>query len=256
MRFFQTLKIGTLCSAALFSISHVVAAPTEVSAAAVVEKKSTEKESTEKERTEQKNIDAQALVTLLADMNSIKGLFSQTITDADGSVLQATKGTYKIKRPGFLYWETLPPYEQIIISNSQKLWVYDPDLEQVTVHSGQDLDKGPADILNGDLAEINQQYVVNKILPSDTASKKSESVSSKGLASRVGFTLTPINLDASSFAQVTIWFENKNLSLIEMSDKLSQITLIEFTDTVLNTDMSASEFVFTPPKDIDIIIAN
>lgn len=239
MRFFQTLKVFTLCSAALFSVSHVVAAPAQVPAVVNAE-----------------SVDAQALVVLLADMNSIKGLFSQTITDADGSVLQETKGIYKIKRPGFLYWETLPPYEQTIISNSQKLWVYDPDLEQVTVHSGQDLDKGPADILNGDLNEINQQYVVNKIIPSDAESKTSKSASSKVLESRVGFTLTPINLDASSFAQVTIWFENNNVSLIEMLDKLSQITLIEFSDTVLNTEMNAGEFVFIPPKDIDIIIAN
>lgn len=243
MRFFQTLKICTLCSAAFFSISQAMAASTQMPA--TVEKQSVEK-----------STDAQALVALLADMNSIKGLFSQTITDTDGSVLQATKGTYKIKRPGFLYWETLPPYEQIIVSNSQKLWVYDPDLEQVTIHSGQDLDKGPADILNGDLNEINQQYVVNKILPKDVVSKTQKGIPGKVLENRVGFTLTPISLDASSFAQVTIWFEGKNLSLIEMLDKLSQITLIQFSDTALNTEMHASEFVFSPSEDIDIIIAN
>lgn len=249
MRFFQTLKICTWCSAAFFSVSQVMAAPAETSAV-------TEQDRIGQKSTESKNTDAQMLVALLADMNSIKGLFSQTITDADGSVLQETKGTYKIKRPGFLYWQTLPPYEQEIISNSQKLWVYDPDLEQVTVHSGQDLDKGPADILNGDLDEINQQYIVNKIRPSNVDSKKSENASANVLEDRVGFMLTPINIEGSSFAQVTIWFENNQVSLIEMLDKLSQITLIQFSDTVLNTEMHASEFVFTPPADIDIIIAN
>lgn len=254
MHFFQTLKIGTLCSAAFFCTSQVMAAPTQTSN--TVEAERVEKTSVEKTSVGKKSTDAQALVALLADMNSIKGSFAQTITDADGSVLQATKGTYKIKRPGFLHWETLPPYEQIIISNSQRLWVYDPDLEQVTIHSAQHLDKGPADILNGDLNEINQQYVVNKILPSDAVPKKQKDASANVLESRVGFTLTPINVDVSSFAQVTIWFQNENLSLIEMLDKLSQITLIQFSDTTLNAEMNASEFVFTPPQDIDIIIAN
>lgn len=251
MRFFQMLKISTLSSIMFLATSHVMAAPAVVEQDSVVQA-STKKTSTDKKSVEQKHTDAPALVALLADMNSIKGLFSQTITDADGSVLQETKGTYKIKRPGFLYWQTLPPYEQEIISNSQKLWVYDPDLEQVTVHSGQDLDKGPADILNGDLDEINQQYVVNKILANGVDAKKS----GDALESRVGFMLTPINLEGSSFAQVTIWFENNQVSLIEMLDKLSQITLIQFSDTVLNAEMNASEFVFTPPADIDIIIAN
>lgn len=249
MRFFQTLKICTLCSAAFFSISPVMAAPTQTS-------NTVEAERVEQKSVGKKSTDAQALVALLADMNSIKGSFAQTITDSDGSVLQTTNGTYKIKRPGFLYWETLPPYEQVIMSNSQKLWVYDPDLEQVTVHSGHDLDKGPADILNGDLNEINQQYVVNKIQPNDAAPTKLKDASGTVLESRVGFTLAPINLDTSSFAQVTIWFQNESLSLIEMLDKLSQITLIQFSDTTLNTEMNASEFVFTPPEDIDIIIAN
>ena len=189
-----------------------------------------------------KNADAQALVALLKNMDSIAGRFDQTITDPDGSVLQATKGTYKIKRPGFLYWETLPPYEQIIVSDSQTLWVYDPDLEQVTIRNGRDLDKGPAYILNGNLDEINNQYTISKL--------------ESGKSNSIGFVLMPKNTRASSFASVSIWFVDDKVNLIEMLDKLSQITLIQFSETIINANMSDSVFAFTPPAGVDIVTDN
>jgi len=77
---------------------------------------------------------AQNLVNRLSLMSNLSGKFEQKITDESNEELQKTQGKFVLKRPGNLWWNTAPPFEQLVVSNGEKLWVYDPDLEQVTIY--------------------------------------------------------------------------------------------------------------------------
>lgn len=198
-------------------------------------------------KAEQDN-DAKALVAILSSMESISGKFEQRIDDPDGTQLQLTHGTFKIKRPGFLYWKTSPPYEQLVVSDSKTLWVFDPDLEQVTIKNSDVIDNGPAHILNGDLAEINSQYIIQETSNTQAVENK-DSVD----PSDTVFTLTPVNVTGGAFARVDIHFIKNILAKITMLDKLGQSTTIVFTQTIINQTMADTDFVFVPPTGVDVI---
>lgn len=203
---------------------------------------------------------AQALVNRLSLISSLEGNFQQSVIDESGESLQETKGTYKLQRPGFLDWNTAPPFEQRVISNGDKLWVYDPDLEQVTIYNQEKIQDGPANILNGNLEQIKTNYHVEydsvghlkktgQTKVKDEI-KHSEAMSKKGLRR---FVLTPKDQENGSFSEVALVFTDKAIQKISMLDKLGQQTIIRFSETKLNTPMSESDFLFTPPAETDIV---
>ncbi len=75
----------------------------------------------------------QRLTELLGKAQTIAGRFSQLTLDGSGTQLQETAGEMLLKRPGLFRWHTDEPMEQLLVSNGEKVWLYDPDLEQVTI---------------------------------------------------------------------------------------------------------------------------
>ena len=69
------------------------------------------------------------LTKLLTQAQTITGSFSQLSLDGSGVNLQETTGKMALKRPGLMRWHTDPPLEQLLVSNGQKVWLYDPDLD-------------------------------------------------------------------------------------------------------------------------------
>src|SRR5690606_5707830 len=74
-----------------------------------------------------------SLQSLLAPLASLSADFRQVISDGEGYEIQALTGTMDVARPGKVYWKSAPPYEQLVVSDATTLWLYDADLEQVTV---------------------------------------------------------------------------------------------------------------------------
>ena len=75
------------------------------------------------------------LTGLLDQAQTLSGRFSQLTLDGSGTQLQETSGQMALKRPGLFRWHTDAPQEQLLVSNGQKVWLYDPDLMQVTVQT-------------------------------------------------------------------------------------------------------------------------
>lgn len=174
----------------------------------------------------------------LNGINTLSGNFTQTITDQDGNEIQeTTSGNFLIKRPGYFYWETLPPYEQLIIGNPDRLWVYDPDLEQVTVHKQSQLENSPASILSGDDKNIKEKYTV-------TAEKK------KGTTE---YHLRGKEEGQKSFDTLTFVFKGDALQALALKDSLGQTTAITFNDVEVNREIDSARFNFEPPPGVDII---
>jgi len=73
------------------------------------------------------------LKAFVAQTQSARAVFSQQVMDKDGKTVQSGSGRVAFQRPGKFRWEYLKPYEQLIVGDGEKLWVFDKDLSQVTV---------------------------------------------------------------------------------------------------------------------------
>src|SRR5687768_9284600 len=70
---------------------------------------------------------------LLRNIRSMRADFIQTLMDNNGKMIQQSWGKMALQRPGQFRWETKRPNEQLIVANGSRLWIYDPDLQQVVV---------------------------------------------------------------------------------------------------------------------------
>ena len=165
--------------------------------------------------------------------------FQQTVKDHEGYVTQELGGQLKLARPNKVYWETFPPYEQIVVANEERVWIYDPDLEQVTVQSsGPSLD-GPLVLLSESLEALREKYEVSRE------------------ASDIGdaFSLTPhVSDQESSFAQLRFGFVEDSLQTITITDKLRQTTNIKLSELSVNTPVPDETFIFTVPEGVDTVV--
>ncbi len=177
----------------------------------------------------------QNLTARLQKLESLQGEFEQVITSDKGKTLQTSQGTFTMKRPGYFLWRTQAPHEQLVVGNPDKLWVYDPDLEQVTIRQGAAKgDNSPARLLSGDIASLAPQFSIQEASPNH-------------------FTLTPKNPAAENFAQIQFDFEGDKLVLMAFVDKLGQQTRLNLKNTQANLPLDIKLFTFEPKPGTDII---
>jgi outer membrane lipoprotein carrier protein len=146
-----------------------------------------------------------------------------------------------VKRPGLFRWETLKPSNQLVTTNGNVLWIYDPDLMQATK---QQLDtqvgNTPALLLSGDPRKLNESFVI-----SEEQGGKGEQV----------FLLKPRSKDAL-FDHLKVRFKGAQLLQMTLADSLGQKTDIRFLNVKVNPSLKGKLFEFTPPKGVDIIDEN
>ncbi|MBD9501108.1 outer membrane lipoprotein chaperone LolA [Pseudomonas sp. BGr12] len=180
---------------------------------------------------------AQRLSGMLTKAQTMTARFSQLTLDGSGTRLQETAGTLGLKRPGLFRWHTDAPNEQLLISNGEKIWLYDPDLEQVTIQKlDQRLTQTPALLLSGDVSKIGQSF--------DITAKDGGNV--------VDFTLKPKSKD-TLFDSLRISFRSGVVNDMQLIDSVGQRTNILFFDVKMNEAMDAKQFVFDVPKGVDVI---
>ncbi|WNO07546.1 outer membrane lipoprotein chaperone LolA [Teredinibacter sp. KSP-S5-2] len=177
-----------------------------------------------------------SLVEKLERIQTYSSHFQQTILDANGNEVQVTEGEFNAQRPGKFYWQTEPPYEQLVVGNEETVWVYDPDLEQVTIHQ-QQLANTPAAILSGDLSEISQKYRVEQ----------------QKQGKKTVFNLQPVATSGADFSSLLIAFKGKSLVGLTLIDQLGQKTEIAFSKIKTNKKMDSTLFEFVAPEGSDVI---
>ena len=173
----------------------------------------------------------ETLSTLTAD-------FVQVVQDKQGQVTERASGTLSISRPNRFRWDYQQPYAQTIVADGRKLWLYDPDLEQVTVRSlEQGLGATPAMLLSG-------------------SGKVGDAFSAGPIDQQQGLTwyrLSP-KQKGSDFERVSLGFDSRNeLAAMELVDKLRQTTTIEFSRVKRGAALGDSLFRFVPPPGADVI---
>jgi len=158
------------------------------------------------------------LTELLNQAQTINARFSQLTLDASGTQLQETAGELVLKRPGLFRWHTDQPMEQLLVSNGEKVWLYDPDLEQVTIQTlDQRLTHTPALLLSGDVSQIRENFEIDY--------KEGGSV--------VDFILKPKAKD-SLFDSLRLSFRNRMLNDMQLIDSIGQRTNILFLNVKMN----------------------
>ena len=177
------------------------------------------------------------LTGLLSQAETLTGRFSQLSLDGSGTQLQETSGELALKRPGQFRWHTDAPMEQLLVSNGEKVWLYDPDLEQVTIQKlDQRLTHTPALLLSGDVSTISENF----------------EVSHKEAGDVVDFTLKPKAKD-TLFDNLRLSFRGGVINDMQLIDSVGQRTNILFTAVKANEPIPASKFKFDIPKGADVI---
>ncbi len=185
------------------------------------------------------NSEKNSLDVFLEGLETFSGDFEQQLIDSSGEVLETSKGSVLLRRPGMFSWSYREPYTQEIISDGKSLWVYEEDLEQVTISDASEaVEDTPALIFSGRYS-IDEHYVVHE-LEDET-----------GLA---WLELTPRNIEAQ-YRALRLAFAGAELSGMILFDSLGQTLLISFENTRRNPDLKRDLFRFTPADNIDVIDA-
>ena len=163
--------------------------------------------------------------------------FNQELLDKNGRSVQQSSGTMQFSRPGKFRWTYEKPYAQLIVGDGEKLWVYDPELNQVTVKKlDQALGASPAALLAGS-NEIEKDFR----LKDDGARDGLEWLQA-----------LPKTQD-SVFESVRMGFSQSGLQVMELRDHFGQTTVLHFLDLERNPRLKPELFKFTPPKGADIV---
>ena len=177
------------------------------------------------------------LKAFIAGAKTAEADFSQTVADKSGRVTQQAQGKMAFARPGKFRWDYTKPYEQVIVGDGAKLWLYDTDLNQVTVKPLGDVIAGtPAALLAGDNS-IEKYFKLKNAGVSD------------GLE---WLEATPKSRD-TTFERIRMGFKGDDLVQMELFDFFGQRTLLKLSHFVRNPSIPAARFKFTPPKGADII---
>lgn len=177
------------------------------------------------------------LQAFVAATQSARANFSQKVLDNKGKTVQASNGKLVFSRPGKFRWEYQKPYEQLIVGDGQKLWIYDQDLNQVTAKKLDGaLESSPAALLAGS-NEIETYY----------------NLAASGTKNGVDWLdAFPKNKD-SMFEKVRMGFRGTNLDTMELYDHLGQVTQIRFSGIQRNPKLAPDTFSFTPPQGADVL---
>ena len=178
-----------------------------------------------------------ALKAFIQDIHSARGSFSQQVMDKSGRVKQQSSGTLAFSRPGKFRWVYQKPYEQLIVGDGTKLWLYDADLEQVTMRRlGDALGSSPAALLAGS-NEIEKFFDLRDL----------------GKRGGVEWLEAKPKDRESTFDSVRMGFADNQLTTMELRDNFGQTTVLRFSKMERNPSLNANEFKFAPPKGADVI---
>ena len=183
------------------------------------------------------------LKTFITATRSAQADFTQEVQDQNGKRLQSASGVMQFQRPGKFRWSYQKPYEQLIVGDGAKFWLYDADLNQVTVRKlDAALGSSPAALLSGS-NEIERDFVLK------------ESGDRDGLE---WLQATPKGRDGgvsdTSFNKILMAFNQQSeLVVMELNDMFGHKTVLRFSAMQRNPKLSEQQFKFTPPKGADVI---
>jgi outer membrane lipoprotein carrier protein len=177
-----------------------------------------------------------ALRSFVGEVRSGRSAFTQTVTPADGTRPKVTSGTFEFQRPDRFRFDYLKPYPQSIVADGRRLWMHDPDLNQVTVRAvDQALGATPAALLAGDT--LARDFA----LAAEPAREGLDWVRATPKAADTGF------------QWMSVGFRGKALAAVEILDRFGQRTRLQIDSLEVNPALPAARFTFVPPPGADVL---
>ena len=170
------------------------------------------------------------------DVKSGSATFTQTVTSPDGAKKKTSSGSFDFARPNRFRFAYAKPFEQTIVGDGEKVWIYDADLNQVSVRKlGQALGATPAALLAGGTLERDFDLA--------------------NLPARDGLDWAEAKPKAKegAFQSVRVGFRGKDLAALEIIDSFGQKSLLQFKGFAANAAVSPETFRFTAPAGADVI---
>ena len=178
------------------------------------------------------------LDTFTKGLKGLDGQFVQQVYTSQGKLKETSRGEVQLSVPRLFRWEYVKPYPQLIVADGNKVWIYDPDLAQVTVRpQGVQEQSSPlAALIEPD--KLDTLFLVRETGQAD------------GLE---WLTLTPKEGQEASFQTARLGFRGAQLVKMEVLDTIGQNTRIEFGKWTRNPDFAAGTFKYAPPEGVDVI---
>ncbi len=178
------------------------------------------------------------LQSVLAEMKSYSATFTQTIMGGRNQVLQQSAGQVRISTPSRFKWVVNDPYPQTLVTVEDKLYLYDPDLEQLTIEPLEAAIAGtPALILTGGVKDLSEMFEISEFHDGDNQA----------------YSLYP-KADDALFSQIRLRFDReRRLSHLEIEDHLGQLTQVAFDDVAQNELVAPAEFTFEVPEGTEVV---
>ena len=179
------------------------------------------------------------LVRFTSGLKGLEGQFSQQVFDANGRAREKSSGKVAVSAPRLFRWEYTKPFAQLIVADGQKVWIYEPDLEQATVKPQGEEERNSPLVALFDPARLDRQFDVSE-----------EATASDGLQ---WLTLTP-KVDAeTNFQMARLGFDAQGLARMQVLDLVGQKTEISFQGWKRNPAFTAGTFKFTPGPGVDVV---
>jgi outer membrane lipoprotein carrier protein len=179
------------------------------------------------------------LTTYVRSTESATARFEQRQYDAAGKLIprSLSSGTLQMQRPGKFRWEVTKPYAQLLVADGTQLWVYDPDLKQVTVKpQAAALAGSPAAFLLGQ-GDLNQAFTLRALPPAQSLNWVEAIPKSR----------------ESTVQSLRVGLSGTDVSRMEFIDALGNKTVISFADFKRNVPIEAARFAFAPPAGVDVV---
>lgn len=171
------------------------------------------------------------------DLHALTAHFDQTLDSGNGQPPQPSHGTLALEAPRQFRWDTLGPYQQNIVADGSRVWLYDPELQQVTVKRQDSAEAhSPLTVLT-DLRQLDREFHVSE-------------QGSKGGLAWLRLTSTAAN---PTFDHVDLGFSGGVLQQMSFRDQLGAVTDIHFSHWQRNPSLKPGSFKFDVPKGADVV---
>jgi outer membrane lipoprotein carrier protein len=170
------------------------------------------------------------------DVKSGQAAFTQTVTSADGVRKKTSSGQFEFARPDRFRFAYLKPFEQLIVADGKKVWIFDPDLNQASSRKmSQALGATPAALLAG--ASMEKDFVL----------------SAQPAQGGLEWAMALPKAKDGAFQSMRVGFRGKELAALEITDSFGQRSLLQFSQFSANVPVPAERFSFVPPPGADVI---
>jgi len=172
------------------------------------------------------------------DIQGLSANFSQRVFSSDGVLKESSSGKVQLQAPRQFRWEYLKPFPQLLVADGDHIWIYDPDMEQVTVRQQSLEEQNSPLAMLIDPAEMQRQFVAK------------EGGTGQGLE---WLDLTPRKPDDAPFDRARLGFGAGGLVRMEMFDGLGQRTVMGFSAWKRNPNFAPGTFTFQAPEGVDVV---